>query len=67
VPVSSIVTFAGIEKVMTVHDGLSVEKRVQTGRRLGERVEIIEGLKPEELVVIEPGNLVGGQTVTLSP
>jgi len=67
VPASSIVTFAGIEKVMTVRDGLSVEKRVQTGRRLGERVEIIEGLKPEELVVVEPGNLVGGQTVTLSP
>jgi RND family efflux transporter MFP subunit len=67
VPASSIVTFAGIEKVMTVHDGLSLEKRVQTGRRLGDRVEIVEGLKPEELVVVEPGNLVGGQPVTVSP
>jgi RND family efflux transporter MFP subunit len=67
VPVSSIVAFAGIEKVMTVRDGLSVEKRVQTGRRLGDRVEIVEGLKPEELVVVEPGNLVGGQPVTVSP
>ncbi len=67
VPASSIVTFAGIEKVMTVRDGLSLEKRVQTGRRLGDRVEIVEGLKPEELVVVEPGNLVGGQPVTVSP
>jgi RND family efflux transporter MFP subunit len=67
VPVSSIVTFAGIEKVMTVEDGLSIEKRVETGRRLGEQVEIVEGLKPEELVVVEPGNLVGGQPVTVSP
>ena len=67
VPASSIVTFAGIEKVMTVRDGLSVETRVQTGRRLEDRVEIVEGLKPEELVVVEPGNLVGGQPVAVRP
>jgi membrane fusion protein, multidrug efflux system len=67
VPASSIVTFAGIEKVMTVRDGLSVETRVQTGRRIEDRVEIVEGLKPEELVVVAPGNLVGGQPVTVSP
>ena len=67
VPASSIVTFAGIEKVMTVRDGLSVETRVQTGRRIEDRVEVVEGLKPEELVVVEPGNLVGGQPVTVSP
>jgi RND family efflux transporter MFP subunit len=67
VPVASIVTFAGVERVMTVHDGLSVEKRVQTGRRFGDRVEIVEGLRPDELVVVEPGNLIGGQPVTVSP
>jgi RND family efflux transporter MFP subunit len=67
VPASSIVTFAGIEKVMTVRDGLSVETRVQTGRRIEDRVEIVEGLKPEALVVVEPGNLVGGQPVMVSP
>jgi RND family efflux transporter MFP subunit len=67
VPASAIVTFAGIEKVMTVRDGLSVETRIKTGRRIEDRVEIIEGLKPEELVVVEPGNLVGGQPVTVNP
>jgi RND family efflux transporter MFP subunit len=67
VPIASIVTFAGVERVMTVHDGVSVEKRVQTGRRFGDRVEIVEGIRPEELVVVEPGNLVGGQPVTVSP
>jgi RND family efflux transporter MFP subunit len=67
VPASAIVTFAGIEKVMTVRDGLSVETRVQTGRRLEDRVEILGGLKPDELVVVEPGNLVGGQAVTVKP
>ena len=63
VPVSAIVTFAGIEKVMSVKDGKSVERRVQTGRRDGARVEIVSGLAADEPVVIEPGNLTGGQAV----
>jgi RND family efflux transporter MFP subunit len=67
VPASSIMTFAGVEKVIIVQDGQSVEKRVRTGRRLVDRVEIVAGLKGEELVVVEPGNLTGGQPVTVSP
>ena len=66
VPASAIITFAGIEKVMIVEAGVSVEKRVQTGRRYGERVEIVAGLEPDAVVVVEPGNLVGGQPVTMS-
>jgi RND family efflux transporter MFP subunit len=65
VPVSAIVTFAGIEKVMTVKDGKSVERRVQTGRREGTRVEIVAGLAAGETVVAEPGNLTGGQAVSV--
>lgn len=67
VPASSIVVFAGIEKVLTVRDGRAVEKRVTTGRREGDRVEIVEGLAAGEPVVVEPGNLVGGQPVTVAP
>jgi RND family efflux transporter MFP subunit len=63
VPVSAIVVFAGIEKVLTVRDGRSVEVRVQTGRREGDRVEIVTGLSAGDAVVAEPGNLVGGQPV----
>jgi multidrug efflux pump subunit AcrA (membrane-fusion protein) len=66
VPATAIITFAGIEKVITVEAGVSVEKRVQTGRRDGKRVEIVAGLKPDDVVVVEPGNLVGGQPVTVS-
>jgi RND family efflux transporter MFP subunit len=65
VPASAIVTFAGIDKVLTVDDGMSVEKPVQTGRRVDDRVEIVAGLRPGELVVMEPGNLVGGQPVSV--
>jgi RND family efflux transporter MFP subunit len=67
VPASAIVVFAGIEKVLTVQDGRAVERRVQTGRRETDRVEIVSGLTAGEAVVVEPGNLVGGQRVTVQP
>jgi RND family efflux transporter MFP subunit len=63
VPVSAIVVFAGIEKVLMVRDGRSVEVRVQTGRREGDRVEVVTGLAAGDRVVIDPGNLVSGQPV----
>jgi RND family efflux transporter MFP subunit len=65
VPRDSILTFAGIEKVLTVADGKAVEKRVRTGRRVGERVEVIEGVAVGDRVVVQPGNLVAGQPVTV--
>ncbi len=67
VPISAIVVFAGIEKVLTVKDGKAEERRVVTGRRETDRVEIAEGLKAGEPVVVEPGNLVGGQPVVVKP
>jgi len=67
VPAPAIVVFAGIEKVITVKDGKAVERRVQTGRRDADRVEIVEGLHAGEPVVVEPGNLAGGQPVTVAP
>jgi RND family efflux transporter MFP subunit len=63
VPRDAIVTFAGIEKVLTVAEGQAVEKRVRTGRRVGEQIEIIEGLAAGHQVIVQPGNLVAGQPV----
>ena len=65
-PASAIVTFAGIEKVIGVKEGLAIERRIRTGRRTGDRVEILEGLAPGEKIVADPGNLSGGQPVTVS-
>jgi len=65
VPADSIVSFAGIEKVLMVVQGKVVEKRVRTGRRLGDQVEITEGLSLGSRVILKPGNLVGGQPVTV--
>jgi RND family efflux transporter MFP subunit len=67
VPASAIVSFAGIDKVISVKDGKSVERRVQLGRREGGRVEIVSGLSAGEPVVAEPGNLTGGQAVAVTP
>ena len=63
VPADAIVNFAGIEKVLTVANKAAVEKRVRTGRRIGDRVEIVEGLAAGDEVVVRPGNLVAGEPV----
>jgi RND family efflux transporter MFP subunit len=67
VPASAIIVFAGVEKVLVVRQGRTAEVKVTTGRRLGEDVEIIDGLKRGDAVVARPGNLVGGQPVTVTP
>jgi HlyD family secretion protein len=59
------VTFAGIEKVLMIAKGKAVEKRVRTGRRMGEAIEVVEGVSAGERVIVKPGNLVSGQSVTL--
>jgi multidrug efflux pump subunit AcrA (membrane-fusion protein) len=66
VPASALVTFAGVDKVLVVKDGKSLEKRVSTGRRDGERIEIVSGLDAGEQVIVDPGNLVGGEPVSVA-
>ena len=63
VPKSAIVTFAGLDKVIVVEKNQTLEKRVRTGRQTKDQVEILEGLKAGETIVVQPGNLVGGETV----
>lgn len=66
IPASALVTFAGIEKVMTVDNGKTVEMPVRTGWREGERLEILEGLEAGATVVLRPGNLTAGQRVLVN-
>ena len=63
VPRDTIVTFAGVQKVLTVKDGKAHEQRIRTGRRDGERVEVVDGLSDGDVVIREPGNLVDGVSV----
>ena len=63
VPNNSIVTFAGIEKVIIVQNGKALEKPITTGRRSGEWTEILAGVNVGEHVIVDPGNLQSGQPV----
>lgn len=67
VPAEALVTFAGIEKVLVVEGGRAVEKRVTTGRRSGDRLEILSGLAAGEQVILRPGAIASGQPVTATP
>ncbi len=67
VPGSAVIVFAGVEKVLVVRQGKTAEVRVTTGRRLGEDVEITDGLKKGDPVIVRPGNLTGGQPVKIVP
>ncbi|HYE72544.1 MAG TPA: efflux RND transporter periplasmic adaptor subunit [Blastocatellia bacterium] len=61
VPVSSIVTFAGIQKVFLIKDGKAVERNVIVGQRTDEWAVITEGLEANEMVVVSPAGIVAGQ------
>jgi multidrug efflux pump subunit AcrA (membrane-fusion protein) len=65
IPTKSIVTFAGIEKVIAVQNGRALEKPITTRRRSGDWTEVVAGVKVGEMVVVEPGNLQSGQPVTI--
>jgi RND family efflux transporter MFP subunit len=60
---SAIVTFAGLNKVLTVDRGKAVERRITLGKSVGDRVEVVSGLKSGESVVIRPGSLQQGERV----
>jgi RND family efflux transporter MFP subunit len=66
VPHSALVVFAGVEKLLLVKDGKVHEQRVRTGRRVGERVEILEGVSLGDLVITAPGGLADGAAVRVT-
>jgi len=66
VPASAVVSFAGVDKVLVVQDGRASEKRVTTGRREADRVEIVAGLSAGEPVIQTPGSIVEGTPVRVA-
>jgi RND family efflux transporter MFP subunit len=65
VPTAAVSSFAGVEKVMSLKDGKAIEVHVTTGRREGDRIEIVDGLKAGVPVVLDPGSLSPGETVNI--
>lgn len=66
VPTSAIVSFAGIDKVITIQDGKAVEKPITTGRRAQDWIEVLSGINVGDTVIINPGNLQSGQPVVIA-
>jgi len=64
VPAGAVTTFAGVDRVFVVKDGKAMEKRVKTGRRFDEGIEILGGISAGDQVVINPGDLNDGDRVT---
>jgi len=67
-PARSIVNFAGVDRVFIVESKAVAERIVKLGRRLdGDRVEIVSGLKPGDLLIADPGDrLSSGQAVEVT-
>jgi RND family efflux transporter MFP subunit len=67
VPRDSVTSFAGVERVYLVRDGLLEDRVVKTGRRLpGDRVEVLSGLEPGLEVVLEASDRMSkGQRVVV--
>ncbi len=63
VPASSVITFAGLTKVISIENNETQEKRVRLGRKTKGSVEVVEGINAGDTVVIEPGNLSSGEKV----
>jgi len=63
VPAAAIVLFAGIDRVFVLTDGKASEKRVRTGKRADENIEIVEGIKQGDEVILSPGNMADGDKV----
>jgi multidrug efflux pump subunit AcrA (membrane-fusion protein) len=49
--------------VLTVVEGRVQERRIRTGRRDGQRVEVLDGLRSGDLIILEPGDLIDGVPV----
>ncbi|HTL29237.1 MAG TPA: efflux RND transporter periplasmic adaptor subunit [Tepidisphaeraceae bacterium] len=67
VPLESVISFAGVNKIFTVKDGKAVEMNVETGIRRGNYVEITKGLSGEVPIVVSGASkLAGGVPVQVN-
>ncbi|HNJ41175.1 MAG TPA: hypothetical protein PKZ53_11845, partial [Acidobacteriota bacterium] len=64
VPVSSITSIAGLNKIFVVEQNKVVERQVKLGLRDGDMIEITEGVKKDEQIAVSNlGQLSNGVAV----
>jgi RND family efflux transporter MFP subunit len=64
-PRCAIVEFAGVEKVCVVKEGKAELRRVVTGRKVGDLVEIVEGLTTEDEIALNGQSARPGPAVAV--
>lgn len=68
VPAQAVVSFAGNDKVFLIKEGKAREVQVKLGDRLGDEVEVIEGLKGGETIAVTgTSRLATGVAVQVKP
>jgi membrane fusion protein (multidrug efflux system) len=66
VPIESVVSYAGTHKVFTVSEGKAAEVVITPGRRQGDYIEVIKGLRGnQEVVSTGAGRLAPGAPVVV--
>lgn len=65
IPPNAIRVFAGLQKVFVVDKNEATEKEITTGARGADWVEVLNGLKEGERVVLNPGGLRSGDNVSV--
>ena len=51
IPVSSIRLRGGEQWVFVAADGRAEARKIRTGSRLGERIEVLQGLEPDDVLI----------------
>jgi RND family efflux transporter MFP subunit len=68
IPEGSLVSFAGVDKVILVKDGLALDRAVKAGDRKNGMIEIERGLAAADRIVLDPpGSLTSGTPVEIVP
>jgi multidrug efflux pump subunit AcrA (membrane-fusion protein) len=52
--------------VLTIEDGAAKERRIKTGERVGDHVEVLDGLDAGAMVITSGGNIAEGMKVTMA-
>lgn len=66
VPEDAVVRRGQLEMAFVVHEGRAVMRLVKTAKRTGDQLEVVSGLEPGEVIVVDGArDLVDGQRVAL--
>jgi RND family efflux transporter MFP subunit len=69
VPLSSVISFAGVNRMFLVRDNALEDRQVKIGRRLTnpDRLEVLSGIEPGERYVVDPSDrFLHGQKVEVA-